>query len=151
MRKTGAVLHHSATIDGRTFDTAAIRRYHVEHNDWSNIGYHWIIEVVDGVPVITMGRYPDEDGAHCKDWGANKTHFGVCVVGNFDSTKPNEAVWKATVKFLKWLCREHGIKPMDVLGHWEVQKFADVPEEKRKTCPGRMFDMEDLRAELATI
>ena len=70
------IVHCSATPKGRDVDTAEIRRWHTEDNGWSDIGYHFVIEL-DGD--IGVGRPQEKSGAHCK--GKNSTSIGVCYVG----------------------------------------------------------------------
>ena len=70
------IVHCSATPKGRAVDTAEIRRWHVEDNKWSDIGYHFVVEL-DGD--IGVGRPQERSGAHCK--GKNATSIGVCYVG----------------------------------------------------------------------
>ena len=70
------IVHCSATSRGRDVDTKEIRRWHTEDNGWSDIGYHFVIEL-DGD--IGVGRPQEKSGAHCK--GKNSTSIGVCYVG----------------------------------------------------------------------
>lgn len=70
------IVHCSATPRGRNVDTAEIRRWHTEDNGWSDIGYHFVVEL-DGD--IGVGRPQERSGAHCK--GKNATSIGVCYVG----------------------------------------------------------------------
>ena len=70
------IVHCSATPKGRDVDTAEIRRWHTEDNGWSDIGYHFVIEL-DGD--IGVGRPQEKSGAHCR--GKNSTSIGVCYVG----------------------------------------------------------------------
>jgi hypothetical protein len=146
MKKSHIVIHHSLTEDGKAYDWQAIRKYHIEVKAFDDIGYHWGLEMVNGVPQVMMGRYPDENGAHCPDWGMNRTGFGVCVVGNFDNAKPSPEVWGATLKFTKWIMREYGIRVQEVVGHGEAQRFAH--NQHPRSCPGRFWDMEQFRADL---
>jgi hypothetical protein len=39
------IVHCSATPEGRDVKAEEVRRWHVEENGWSDIGYHWIIEL----------------------------------------------------------------------------------------------------------
>ena len=70
------IVHCSATPKGRNVDTAEIKRWHTEDNGWSDIGYHFVVEL-DGD--IGVGRPQERSGAHCK--GKNATSIGVCYVG----------------------------------------------------------------------
>lgn len=82
-KPTKIILHHSLTDDGKllsSFD--AIKRYHMEHNGWSDIGYHFLLEYVGGKLIWEEGRDILTHGAHCLE--ENYTSIGICIVGNFD-------------------------------------------------------------------
>jgi N-acetylmuramoyl-L-alanine amidase len=53
-----------------------IRRWHVDGNGWSDIGYHYVIKR-DGT--IEKGRDVTVPGAHVA--GHNKDSIGICMVG----------------------------------------------------------------------
>lgn len=58
-----------------------IRRWHVEGNGWSDIGYHFVIDR-DGS--VGVGRPLDKQGAHVK--GHNATSIGICLIGGHGSS-----------------------------------------------------------------
>ena len=70
------VVHCSATPEGKHFSTETIKKWHVEGNKWSDIGYHYVIEL-DGT--IKKGRPLKRAGAHVKF--LNKKSIGICYVG----------------------------------------------------------------------
>ena len=171
--KTHIVIHHSATPDGRTFNTSAIRRYHTSfridgvsvpeadfrvrkaagdgvrfEEPWRNIGYHYMIEEVDGGIEVIVGRWVPEVGAHCKEGGMNQVGVGICIVGNFDVEVPDVRVWTKARELVRFLMASHVILSKNVLGHREAQALAGVPVEQRKTCPGRLWNMERFRQEI---
>ena len=73
------IVHCSATPKGRDVDTSEIRRWHTEDNGWSDIGYHFVVEL-DGD--IGVGRPQEKSGAHCR--GKNSNSIGVCYIGGVD-------------------------------------------------------------------
>jgi N-acetylmuramoyl-L-alanine amidase len=75
------ILHCTATPSWREVSVDEIRRWHVEGNGWSDIGYHYVI-LLDGT--IARGRPLDVAGAHVK--GHNKDSVGVVYVGGTDVT-----------------------------------------------------------------
>lgn len=75
------ILHCTATPSWREVSVDEIRRWHVEGNGWSDIGYHYVI-LLDGT--IARGRPLDVAGAHVK--GHNKDSIGVVYVGGTDVT-----------------------------------------------------------------
>ena len=89
------VLHNSGTAAqyDKGLDTVkAFHNYHVNHNGWKAIGYHFVIST-EGV--IYAGRKMDYTGAHAGANG-NPGSIGVCLVGNFETTdKPTEAQKKS--------------------------------------------------------
>ena len=81
MRKINKIILHCAdTPEGRDVKTEEIKRWHTQERGWSDIGYHYVIEL-DGS--LHNGRDEDIAGAHCK--GHNSDSIGVCYVGGSDS------------------------------------------------------------------
>lgn len=78
------IVHASATQPKWMADKSAgdkvaeIRRWHVEDNGWSDIGYHFIIDR-DGI--VVKGRPLDRAGAHAR--GRNSHSVGICLIGGF--------------------------------------------------------------------
>lgn len=79
---TEIIVHCTATrpewLDGKpTADKVAeIKRWHVQGNGWSDIGYHWLIDR-DGT--VAEGRSMERNGAHVK--GKNTGTVGISLVG----------------------------------------------------------------------
>jgi N-acetylmuramoyl-L-alanine amidase len=147
--KQWIVIHHSLTSDGDTVSWDAIRKFHVKENGWSDVGYNFGIEKVNGTYEILSGRMPDAVGAHCRDFGMNALGIGICCVGNFDVEKPPVEQVQKLLELCKYLMRTYDIPWLRVIGHREAQMMAHVPVPKRKTCPGMKFDMEAVRRGLA--
>ena len=70
------IIHCTGTIPSNKTTVASVRDYHIKHNGWKDIGYHYLI-TLDGQ--IHQGRPLDQEGAHCK--GHNKNTIGICYVG----------------------------------------------------------------------
>ena len=153
---THVIVHHSLSPDGVTRNADAIRRYHVEHNGWSDVGYHFLVELIGSCYESVTGRPITQNGAHCKELGMNRNSIGVCLIGNFDIAVPNPAQLAELVNLIKHLMSEYKIPARNVLGHREVGKLAGYDWEKigrtgvrqYKTCPGTHFDMDELRRRL---
>ena len=83
MRKIDKIIIHcAATPEGRDVKTETIKSWHVKGNGWSDIGYHFVIEL-DGA--VKNGRPLHRSGAHTK--GHNATSIGICYVGGIDKDK----------------------------------------------------------------
>lgn len=134
MRKIyNIILHHSLTKDSQTVSTGAIRKYHTKTLGWSDIGYHFLLELMRDDVEIVCGRMPDVQGAHCK--GNNKDSIGICFIGDFDFAKPSKEIWDAGVKLVRFLMRHYNIR--DIQGHHSYNPL--------KTCPGKMFDVDQFK------
>ena len=131
------ILHCSATEDGRVVDWQTIRRYHVQHRGWHDIGYHFGIERIGDDYEVLVGRMPTRQGAHTS--GANHDSIGICFVGGFDETPPPAEQWRRGVELVAWLCAAYKINPGRIYGHREFVAG--------KTCPGLAFDTERFRDE----
>jgi N-acetylmuramoyl-L-alanine amidase len=79
MRKINEIiLHCSATPEGKDFKAKDIRIWH-KQNGWSDIGYHYIIDL-DGT--VEKGRDESKIGAHCLNHNTNS--IGICYIGGCD-------------------------------------------------------------------
>lgn len=145
------VIHHSLTKDGQTVDWDAIRRYHREVNGWSDIGYHYGIEQVGKGILLQVGRPESVPGAHTKEMHMNSKSLGICVVGNFDLAPPGLEVLRFLSEIVRRKVMEYGIPVQAVLGHREVGVMAgfDWKKGEYKSCPGKYFPMDTLRAMLS--
>lgn len=135
------ILHSSDTTDGPGTDAVAIRRYHVETLGWDDIGYHWVIERIGGEVRIVPGRHPRFQGAHTRAAGRNRDSIGICVVGTFDHEPPHFSQWFASARLAATLATAYGIPVENCRGHREF--------EPRKTCPGRAWDLDRWRDQVA--
>ena len=135
------VWHHSATKDGQENDYAAIRRYHMEVKGWREIGYHYLLERINGVIVTHIGRPLHWEGGHTVGW--NKIALGICLVGNFDLAPPDADMLDAAVKLGR--DRMAAFPAITVNRNFYHHQFTNS-----KSCPGKLFpDLSDFRARLA--
>ena len=74
------IVYCSATREGENFDVAEIRKWHVEGRGWSDIGYHFYIDLYGE---IHKGRDIAKIGAHCK--GQNRNSIGICYCGGVEA------------------------------------------------------------------
>lgn len=134
----GALIHHSAT--GPTVTAKAIADYHVKERGWVACGYHGLIELDShGVWRFAPGRSLSMVGAHCP--GKNKTHLGLCLIGNFMHQTPPIAQLEAAAELLAEWCVAFDFGPDAIYPHKAY---------RRTDCPG-IVDILGLRARVASI
>ena len=119
------VIHCSATRADQEITAEHIRRWHVDDNGWSDIGYHWVIER-DGK--IQHGRHAQSQGAHVR--GHNHESIGICLVGGMAENGDPEDNFTPE----QWLVLEMLIEVLQVrypaarvVGHYYFNPY--------KTCP----------------
>lgn len=134
------LIHHSATHDGPGADYPGIRRYHVEVNNWNDIGYHAVVEKVADRYIAIPGRPLTVQGAHCP--GQNNVALGMCLVGNFELEAPPDGQLDEAASILAGWCIRFGIDVTEIKTHREFRETA---------CPGSLFPINDLRARVARI
>lgn len=139
----GVVVHHTAGTmriqpELAISEMQAIQRYHMDVNKWSDIGYHYVI---DGAGRIYEGRDEGYAGAHCP--GKNKTHIGIALMGNFETTHPSDEALKALEDLSRYYMAAEGFSAAGVTGH---------RDHRATLCPGvNIYDkLNDLRRRLAT-
>lgn len=126
MRKINKlIVHCSATPEGKDVKTETIRGWHVNDNHWSDIGYHYVIEL-DGS--IHTGRPESVIGAHCL--GQNASSIGICYVGGLakDGKAPKDTRTEAQKLALIKLLTELKAKYPNATIHGHCE-FAS------KACP----------------
>jgi len=133
------VIHHSAS------DIGGADRFDQWHKarGWDGLGYDFVIgngtDTPDGR--VEVGFRWDEQarGAHCKtpDEYYNSHGIGICLVGNFDHYNPTAAQMKSLVRLCRFLCKHFHISPDEICTHGGVTGKTD--------CPGKNFDVDDLR------
>jgi hypothetical protein len=146
--KSYVVLHHSFSTDHGTLDVPAIRAYH-KSLGWKDVGYHFLLDRVGPDVEILFGRMPDQVGAHCHG-EMNKKAYGICLIGNFDIAPPPIDMWEKAVGLCQWLMEDHGIDPSRVIGHREAQAMAGLTPDQRKSCPGKLFNLDKFRVALSS-
>jgi len=154
------IIHHSLTNDGVTVSWQAIRQYHMSYHyngkiitkdeaielakqnkqiesPWSDIGYHYGVELVNFKHEILVGRMMNKVGAHTT--GENYDSLGICFIGNFDVIEITPEQWLLGIHLVRSLLEVFNLKSDDVYGH---NQFST------KTCPGRLFDLDAFRGAL---
>lgn len=126
MKPEYIIIHHSAGTDHPTLDWQGIRKWHIENNGWSDIGYHFGIEKVNGQYEILVGRMLNEIGSHAS--GHNSNSIGICCIGNYEIDKPDDTLISLLRRLINSLCSVFGIEEENVIGHRDTKATA---------CPGK--------------
>jgi len=131
------VVHH-AEIDSGNRDY-----YHWLHKayfGWDAIGYHFVIgNGLDNLSIdghIEIARDIKYQGAHVKS--ANHESIGICLVGNLDNYKASKKQYESLISLVKKLMKEYNVNVKNIVGHNDF-------EEVTKSCPGKMFSLEEFR------
>jgi len=74
------IVHCSATREGENYTVDTIRSWHVDGRGWSDIGYHFYIDLYGE---IHKGRDIAKIGAHSK--GQNRNSIGICYCGGVEA------------------------------------------------------------------
>ena len=127
MNWKGILIHHSAGHDTLGLDTQSIRRWHVDDLGWRDIGYHFLVELVGRRHEVICGRFLNREGAHAS--GHNRTHLGVCLVGDFSRQAPPEDQLTMAAQLTAALCANLSLT--EVLPHSAVSPG--------RNCPGHTF------------
>ncbi len=138
------VVHHSATEKGSksVFDRNHRNERHFRHG----LGYHFVIcngtcGKKDGQIEISQRWWKQLNGAHCKAGNGNKVGIGICVVGNFNNTRPSRRQIDSLVRLVTHLCYEYDIPVENVRGHGEMPGASTE-------CPGKNFPMHKFKEAL---
>ena len=133
------IIHHSLTKDGPTVSWEAIRKYHMETNGWSDIGYHYGVELVGSSYQVMKGRDESVVGAHCKEEGMNRNSLGICMVGNYDLAPVQSEGLLLLTTLVKRLMLKYNIPVLNVKRHGDYAP---------KSCPGSKFQWDGFLAGL---
>jgi len=124
------IIHCSATPEGRDIKTETIKDWHVNDNGWSDIGYHYVIEL-DGTAV--KGRPVERSGAHTK--GHNSDSIGICYVGGVDKNMQP----KDTRTVEQMVAMDELI--FNLIVKYDIQYVHGHNEFSSKACPS--FDVKE--------
>ena len=119
------IVHCSATREGQNIPIETIRKWHIEGRGWSDIGYHFYIDLEGN---IFKGRDIAKMGAHCK--GYNRNSIGLCYCGGVeeDGKTPKDTRTEAQKEALLCILRTMKAMYPDAIIH-SHKDFAN------KACP----------------
>lgn len=138
-------IHHTAMPDDELPDLGGdskvrlqkILLWHKHHQNWADIGYHYVI---DPEGKVWEGRNIKYQGAHAGNEDFNVGNIGVVLIGNFEDHELSEKQKQAMFDFVHFLKLKYKIQSKNVFAH---EHF------KGTKCPGKfvMPYVEQLRAE----
>jgi len=136
------VLHHSASNSGsvKTFD-----RFHTKQG-YGGIAYHFVIGngngMKDGEVQETFRWKKQMTGTHVSvnAWDSNIFGIGICLVGNFENTKPTKKQMTSLKKLVSKLQKKHKIKNSHIWGHRHTKWDEQKGRTEQTLCPGKKFD-----------
>ncbi|MGR3218533.1 MAG: peptidoglycan recognition protein family protein [Candidatus Anammoxibacter sp.] len=137
------VIHHSASNSG---NAANFDRQHREINGWSRgLGYDFVIGNGNGSKngLIEVGpRWVKQiDGAHAGVKKYNRFGIGICLVGNFDNTRPTGKQMSSLISLIRYFQERYNIPSENVILHKHVKTTA---------CPGSRFPYFEILANIHT-
>jgi LysM repeat protein len=131
------VAHHSATSQGSASSFDKVDRRHGMKN---GLAYHFVIGNGNGSPdgeIQIGGRWKRQlHGGHVSKWEFNNHGIGVCLVGNFEKTRPTRKQMDSFKKLVGFLGE-------DLLsGRY---KFYVHKQINATLCPGRYFPTQSMQ------
>lgn len=126
--------HHSATGSG---NAAKFDAYHRRVRRMENgLGYHFLIgngtDSGDGQIEIGPRWTQQIQGGHVRSLACNENSIGICLVGNFEVTRPTTRQLAAFTELVKYLQQEVLPRRPEFLVHRELSGESTL-------CPGRFF------------
>jgi hypothetical protein len=132
------VVHHSDTKVG---GAAAFDNGH-RARGWECLGYDFVIGngtyTRDGEIEVGPRWTRQMVGAHAGVEDFNKWGIGICLVGDFQNSKPSAAQLKSLAYLTGYLQRTYRIPSNMVIGHRDCKKGHTL-------CPGRYVDINVVR------
>ena len=141
------VIHHTATPSATV---KAIERNHVGQG-FEGVGYHFVINnglapgTADGEITPTDRWIEQRPGAHAKVSDHpefNHEGIGICLVGNFEKTRPTAAQMASLEMLVLALGDRYGIGLDRIVGHGEL---------KNTKCPGRLLPLQTFLMDLREV
>ena len=130
------VIHHTATDRG---SAAGIDRYHREQRRMANgMAYHFLIGngkgMVDGEIAIGNRWKRQIKGGHVASESMNQKAIGICLVGNFEASRPTKKQMASLKALVDYLMKRCSIPRTSVQKHQEINTKPTI-------CPGKNFDL----------
>jgi N-acetylmuramoyl-L-alanine amidase len=149
-RWTTIVVHHS---DSDKSTPKGMDSWHRQRGWQNGLGYDFVIgngvNYPDGQVYVGPRWTRQQTGAHCKSTAGryfghycasnyfNEHGIGICLIGDFESSRPTAQQLEALDRLIAFLCQQCHISPDRVYGHREVTH--------KTLCPGRYCNMDSIR------
>ncbi len=142
-RVTMGFVHHTVNANDYTREQVpsllrGIYAYHTRSRGWSDVGYNFL---VDRFGRIWEGRYGGVarpvGGAHTL--GYNDDAFAMSAIGNFDVTRPSQAMLDAYARLFAWKLSLHGVTAtgQQSLRGTTFQNLSGHRDAGSTACPGQ--------------
>lgn len=135
------VIHHSGTVADRAKN---IDRFHREERNMENgIAYHFVIEngtrgTKNGDVYISERWKKQLHGGHMKLWAHNQIAIGICLIGNFEKSRPKAKQMEQLEALIAYLQEKAGVPAKGVTTH-------TLMHPKHTLCPGKLFPTSQLK------
>ena len=127
------IIHHSATPVGTIKGMDGVHRRRGMEN---GLAYHFVIGNGQGIKdgEIAIGnRWKQQlNGGHLKSEHQNQTSIGICLVGNFDKSKPSSKQMDSLRDLVLFLMDRCKLETKDVKTHQQINIVST-------RCPGKFF------------
>lgn len=137
------VVHHSATSSGTI---KGMDEYHSKVRHMENgLAYHFVIGNGRGMPDGDIGvghRWEEQlHGGHLASESLNEISLGICLVGNFEKTRPTSAQMESLASLTHYLMKRCSLGVSAVQTHQQINTVYT-------RCPGKLFPSRDLLSRL---
>ena len=129
------VVHHSAIKYGNATKYDATHRRRGMKN---GLAYHFVIgngiDSEDGEIEVGPRWKKQLLGGHLKSYTLNLSSIGICLVGNFEESRPSQKQLDSFTQLMDWLQESVLKRKVDFTGHRELKGEQTV-------CPGKNFPL----------
>lgn len=137
------VIHHTGT---RVGTAVGIDRFHREERRMENgLAYHFLIGNGRGMgdgEIHVGNRWKHQlQGGHLSSYALNQVSIGICLVGDFQKTKPTRKQMEQLEALVRYLMERANVPASRVTTHTLIHP-------KHTLCPGRHFPQTSFKKSL---
>lgn len=133
------ILHHTATKNGTV---AGFDKVHRRRGMENGLAYHFLIGNGQGMKdgeLHVCDRWKRQiQGGHMSSAKLNEVSIGICLVGNFEKTKPSKKQLEKLEAVLAYLLENTRVRPNRITTHTLAHKNHTL-------CPGKYFPFEQIK------